>query len=150
VVYARGLDWRRQYRFLAGISEGQKGVECGRRSFCCAARLVEQDVEVDAHARRALEDEAAVVAAEGDGSRDWSGTSFAAQEMDGIGGVVKMKVRRLVQIGEAVDECDEEVGEHILGKEHRKEVRSWCAWCDRIILSSHDQWYPEWCVGGYA
>jgi hypothetical protein len=34
--------------------------------------------------------------------------------------------------------------------EYRGERRSWCAWCDRIVVSAADGWRVEWSMGGYS
>jgi hypothetical protein len=113
--------------------------------------LVEQEIDCGVLELQALELEAEKVAAEGTG-RSWSGSSFAAQEMEGVGGVVKMKVKRLVKVGAEVDELEEEEGAGIgNGGENADlggEARSWCAWCERVVPGSEDAWDEEWEMGG--
>jgi hypothetical protein len=135
-----------------GIAEGNKGVECGRRATCLAARLVEQEIDCGVLELQALELEAEKVAAEGTG-RSWSGSSFAAQEMEGVGGVVKMKVKRLVKVGAEVEELeDEEIGSGSgsgeSGADVGGEARSWCAWCERVVPGGEEWWDEEWEMGG--
>jgi hypothetical protein len=126
-------------------------VECGRASRCVAARLVEQETSCDARDRAALESMAEKRAVES-GGRSWTGGGFLAQECEGIGGSVVMKHRRLVKVGAEVDEKDDvEVDEAVhtvLDKELTGEVRSWCAWCERVIPSNDDGWDGEWDMGG--
>jgi hypothetical protein len=79
-------------------------------------------------------------------------------EMEGIGGTVKMKTRRLVRVGAEVDYCsdgEENAGgescssaKKCLEAEVKGEVRSWCAWCERVIPSKEDGWGDEWDLGG--
>jgi hypothetical protein len=120
-------------------------------SYCLATRLVEQEVDCDAAALAALETEAERKATEGMG-RSWSGGGFAAQEMEGIGGSVKFKHRRLVRVGAEVDYEEDEEGEgasrRYLEREMKGEVRSWCGWCQRVIPSKEDGWDNEWNLGG--
>lgn len=133
------------------MAEGTKGVECGRVSYCLATRLVEQEVDCDAVAVAALETEAEKAAADGMG-RSWSGGGFAVQEMEGVGGLVMLKHRRLVRVGAEVDCEEDEEGEganrRCLEREMNGEVRSWCAWCERVITSKEDSWDEEWNLGG--
>lgn len=104
-----------------------------------AAKIVEQEVDCDAEALRAMEEEAEKIASEGTG-RSWQGTSFAVQEIDGIGGVVKKKVKKLVPVGAyVVENEDERDGTRpYLDREIKGEVRSWCSWCERVIPSKKE------------
>jgi hypothetical protein len=61
------------------------------------------------------------------------------QEMEGIGGVVKKKVRRKVLVGDVVQEFEEErEGGAYLEREQEGVDRSWCSWCDRVVLGKKD------------
>lgn len=148
-LYSSGWQWRSKYREYVGVAEGNKGVECGRHSYCVTARLVEQELDCDVDVMKEMEEEAEKVAAAGTG-RSWEGGSFAAQEVEGVGGVVKMKVKRLVRVGAEVDEFDDDDAEGSMGleKEIRGETRSWCAWCRRVIPSKGDHWDHSFDVGG--
>ncbi|TKA74457.1 hypothetical protein B0A49_08763, partial [Cryomyces minteri] len=69
----------------------------------------------------------------------WQGTSYLAQEMEGIGGVVKKKVRKRVRVGATVKEWeDERERGGYLGREQKGLVRSWCSWCERVVLGKKD------------
>jgi hypothetical protein len=147
--YARGWTWRSKYAHLlgglgTGIAEGNKGVECGRQASCLAVRLIEQEEECDADALAQIESEA-----EGSG-RSWSSAGFAAQEMEGVGGVVKMKVKRMVRVGAEVDEFDDGEEGPSLDREIKGAVRSFCGWCNRVIPAKHEAWDEHWNLGGYA
>ncbi|KAF2669225.1 hypothetical protein BT63DRAFT_413680 [Microthyrium microscopicum] len=135
-TYLRTWRWRQQYSGYTGLSEGIKGVECGRKASCVSARLVEQEVDVDADTAAEMAEEA-----ERTGGR-WQGGSFGAQEVEGIGGKVQMKVKRLVTVGQEVDEggYEEGEGESVLGPEKMGEQRSWCSWCARVVLGRADRW----------
>ena len=64
---------------------------------------------------------------------------YLTQEIEGIGGVVKKKVKKRVRIGRTVTEFeDERERAEYLGREIRRENRSWCGWCDRVIPSLED------------
>jgi hypothetical protein len=86
-----------------------------------------------------MQEEAEKVASEGTG-RSWQGTSFAVQEMEGIGGVVKKKIKKLIHVGAYVAEReDEREGRtSYLEREIQGRVRSWCAWCERVVPSKSD------------
>jgi hypothetical protein len=133
----RGWTWRTRYSHCgglgAGLGEGHEGVECGRRRACRAARRVEKDIECDARELAALEAESVVV------GRPWNGNSYCTREMVGIGGAVKMKVRKLVPVGAVVKEYeDERVSERFLEREQSGANRSWCSWCARVVVGKKD------------
>jgi hypothetical protein len=143
-VYIGGWNWRGQYsNYLGGlgtgIGEGVEGVQCGRGDACLAAKVIEQERDCDVEALQAMNAQAEKVASEGTG-RSWQGTSFAVQEMEGVGGVVKKKEKKLVTLGAYVTECeDERDGKRpYMEREVLGQVRSWCAWCDRVIASKKD------------
>ncbi len=75
----------------------------------------------------------------GDDHREKSETGYLRQEMEGIGGVVKKKLKTRVRVGAVVDEHEDE-REHAdyLAREIRGDERSWCGWCDRVIPSRRD------------
>jgi len=64
---------------------------------------------------------------------------YLRQEIEGIGGVVKKKVKRRVKVGRAVREHeDERERAEYLELEGRGEERSWCAWCARVVPGEKD------------
>lgn len=84
----------------------------------------------------ALELEASEVNESG---RRWSGTSYLVQEIEGVGGVVKKKVRRRVWVGATVREWEAERCTGLyLERERAGGVRSWCAWCERVVPGVKD------------
>lgn len=61
------------------------------------------------------------------------------QEIEGIGGVVKKKVKRRLLVGDVVQEFeDEREGGKYLEREQEGVDRSWCSWCARVVLSKKD------------
>lgn len=62
------------------------------------------------------------------------------QEVEGLGGIVKKKLRKRERVGGTVREWeDEREGkDEVLGKEKRGEERSWCGWCGRVVLGGRD------------
>lgn len=67
------------------------------------------------------------------------GPGYARHEIEGIGGVVKTKLVRMVRVGACVPEWeDEKAKSEILGREVQGKVRSWCGWCWRVIPGKKD------------
>ncbi|OCL05306.1 hypothetical protein AOQ84DRAFT_251892, partial [Glonium stellatum] len=132
--YSRGWAWRTRYAHYlggasTGIGAGNSGVACGRGGGCLAAKAVEHETDCDV----------AVGEARGTG-RCWRGASYLRQEVEGVGGVVRAKVRRRVWVGAVVREREDERGGAVLvlDREVRGVVRSWCAWCERVVLGKKD------------
>lgn len=141
----RGWTWRTRYSTYlgglgTGIGEGHEGVECGLGHLCLAAREVEKEIDCDADELAELRREMDRVEMEGGAhGRRWSGTSYLTQEMEGIGGVVKKKVKRRVRVGCVVKEYEEERETGVyLKREQEGEARSWCAWCERAVPGEKD------------
>ena len=142
-TYMRGWTWRTRYSTYlgglgTGIGEGNEGVECGKGEHCLAAKEVEVEIDCDtetlAEMRRDAQSE------RGQHGRGWGGASYLAQEIEGIGGVVKRKVKKRVKVGEKVKEYeDERESGDYLDRERSGANRSWCCWCSRIILGRKDQ-----------
>jgi len=140
-TYMRGWKWRTRYStcggFGAGLGEGNEGVECGRARHCLGAKVVEKEVECDPTELAALSAEAARAAEVG--GRHWEGSSYSTQEVVGIGGKVVKKARKKVLVGAIVKEYeDERTTEQFLERERRGTNRSWCSWCERVIVSLAD------------
>ncbi|KAF4120019.1 Conserved hypothetical, protein [Geosmithia morbida] len=67
-------------------------------------------------------------------------TGYQRHEIEGIGGVVKRKLVRMVRVGACVPEYDDEngPGRRALDSEVAGERRSWCGWCWRAIPGRED------------
>lgn len=133
--YVRAWTWRTRYsHYLGGVGtgagEGNEGVECGRGAHCLAARVVEH--EVDCH--QSLD-------ATSSSPDRWTGTSYHAQEIEGIGNVIKMKVKKQVHVGQCVKIYEDERDRSIqyLEREVAGKLRSWCSWCERVVPSENDR-----------
>ena len=64
---------------------------------------------------------------------------YLRQEIEGIGGVVRRKVKRRVRVGKTVKEYEDERGKAAyLEKEIRGASRSWCGWCNRVVPGLKD------------
>ncbi|KAK7185873.1 uncharacterized protein CC84DRAFT_1222411 [Paraphaeosphaeria sporulosa] len=137
-MYVRAWTWRTRYsHYLGGVGtgagEGNEGVECGRGAQCLAARVVEHEVDCNAS-------DPAYSGSPETGER-WTGTSYYAQEIEGIGGVVKMKLKKQVRVGECVKVYEDERDKSIrwLEREVSGRLRSWCSWCERVVLGDKDR-----------
>jgi len=118
------------------LGEGNEGVECGRGSDCLAAREVYKEIECDADELAALEAEMAKAEAEG---RHWKGSSYTTQEIVGIGGSIKKKLKKKVLVGAIVKEYEDERDRNdFLGREQTGQNRSWCSWCERVVAGQKD------------
>lgn len=136
-TYARGWTWRTRYSYLGGygtgIGEGNEGVECGRGNQCLGSHEVEKEIDCDAEELADMKRDHE----EHESSRYVSG--YFMQEIEGIGGVVKKKVKRRIRIGQVVREYeDERQSENYLARERSRTNRSWCHWCLRVIPSLKD------------
>ncbi|KAK1760542.1 hypothetical protein QBC47DRAFT_367434 [Echria macrotheca] len=152
-----------------GIGEGDRGVICGRGKECRAGREREQETDCDAADLReadanflgttplshtssnsslapwssASSNHGSVSTASDTAERRTPSPQLKAgyerHEIEGIGGVVKKKLVRMVKIGACVPEWDDErqKGE-ILGREVQGRRRSWCGWCWRVIPGKKD------------
>jgi hypothetical protein len=74
-------------------------------------------------------------------SERWRGTSYLAQEIEGIGGVLKVKHKKQVRVGECVKLYEDEREKSIqyLEREVSGRLRSWCSWCERVVLGEKDK-----------
>jgi hypothetical protein len=159
-------------------------MRCGKGASCLAAQDTELEVEVDAaecyyssgsdteHSQQQTSPLRSVVISYTGGdmndvnslsrtssgaARSWTDGGFMAQEVDGIGGAVMMRKRRLVRIGAEIDEKDggfemasspgsgaprgtSAATTKYLEKEIKGERRSFCAWCQRIVPAIDDGW----------
>ncbi len=96
-------------------------MKCWRGEQCLAAEFVEVEVECSS----AEEEEEC---------------GYWRQEVEGIGGVVRKKVRRRSKVGAPVREWEDERegADEILGREKRGRERAWCGWCGRVVLGGCD------------
>lgn len=133
--HQRSVNWRIRYSACggigAGLGEGNEGVECGRRQDCLAAQDVYREYECGA-------EELAAEASESPG-HEHRGCSYMMQEMVGIGGQLKTKVKEKVCVGQAVKHYEDErsTGRY-LSREQGGLNRSWCSWCARVIPGKKD------------
>ncbi|KAK7538911.1 hypothetical protein IWX49DRAFT_499137 [Phyllosticta citricarpa] len=148
-TYQLGWTWRTKYSHLGGlgtgIGEGHEGVVCGLGEACRGGRDVEHEAcgtpdEIAEMERRldgsAMAGEAQIATT----TAAAAGNSFFAQEIVGIGGRRVMKVKKMLRIGAAVKEYEDERESNntYLGREKKGDNRAWCAWCNRLVPSRRD------------
>jgi hypothetical protein len=143
--------WRTRYSSYlggglgTGIGEGSQGVKCGRGEACLAAQEIEVEVDCETEelnesaAPHALEDYQLQTHLGGLDSREDESPGYLRQEIVGIGGVVKQKVKKRVTLGACVIEHEDEreKGTYLL-REETGQHRSWCSWCCRVVPSTKD------------
>lgn len=140
-TYNRGWSWRTRYsQYLGGlgtgIGEGNEGVECGKGAACLAARELEKEIDCNVEELALIKREEQQVESP---TREWGGTSYLTQEIEGIGGSMKKKVKKRVRVGAVVKEHEDERNDgKYLAREHTGVNRSWCSWCSRVIPSQKD------------
>ena len=137
-LYVQAWTWRTRYsHYLGGVGtgagEGNEGVECGRGSSCLAVRIVEHEVNYNGEALA----DAQITSSS---PERWTGSSYHAQEIEGIGGWMKMKAKKQVAVGDCVKFYEDEKDQSIqyLQREVAGKLRSWCSWCNRVVLGERD------------
>ncbi|KAL2071707.1 hypothetical protein VTL71DRAFT_12942 [Oculimacula yallundae] len=151
--------WKWRTRYLPslgglgeGIGEGNRGVPCGRNGECIAAREVESEIDCDAEDAREIDINSRAASPASPGSANGSsngsvgsgsggqmGPGYARHEIEGIGGVVKRKLVRMVRVGACVPEWgDEKDAGKFLVREQEGSARSWCGWCWRVVPGAKD------------
>ena len=148
ILYKRLWTWKAHYSNIGGlgtgIGEGNKVIECGRGKRCLASKEVKQELEIDYNSN-SVSDPIGTALFSKPAENFWSVGDAASieragywgQEIEGIGGLVKTKVGKIVKVGQTVMDYEDEKGTaQYLGRERRGLVRSWCGWCSRVILQS--------------
>jgi hypothetical protein len=154
-TYKRVWTWRSRYSshigggLGTGLGEGNQGQKCGREEHCLetSSGKVECWVEVDSSEGTTLDHE---LDQEGlangrAGTPDYTNRKpgYFQQEIEGIGGIVKKKVKRRVRVGATCWQYDDEreSGKY-LEREAKGIARSWCGWCDRVCPGENDRDSP--------
>jgi hypothetical protein len=131
-----------------GIGEGNRGVPCGRGGECIAAREVEQEIDCDAEDAREIDTISRATSPSSSprstagsiaGGSGQMGPGYDRHEIEGIGGVVKKKLVRMVKVGACVPEWgdEKEMGKFLV-REQEGKARSWCGWCWRVVPGVKD------------
>lgn len=150
-IYQRVWRWRCRYSthlgggLGTGLGLGNQGQKCGRDKFCLATRdamaLMETECvseDVSTPGLHELSRSNTPVLHDNDGeARPEPG--YFRQEIEGVGGKVKSKSRKLVKVGATVYEFrDERESGKYLSREANGERRSWCSWCSRVCPSKSE------------
>lgn len=150
-IYQRVWRWRSRYSthlgggLGTGLGLGNQGQKCGRDKHCLATRdamaLMETECsseDVSTPSAYELSRSNTPVLHDNDGgARPEPG--YFRQEIEGVGGKVKSKSRKLVKVGATVYEFkDERESGKYLSREGNGELRSWCSWCSRVCPSKQE------------
>ena len=122
------------------MGEGDQGQKCGRGEECLDA--VESEVEIDCPERSPSSSSPRLQATDSDGAQKSAELSagYLTQEVEGIGGVVRKKVKKRVRVGATVREYDDErASGKYLDREAGGRDRSWCGWCGRVVKGQQDR-----------
>ncbi|KAJ5848410.1 hypothetical protein N7455_012367 [Penicillium solitum] len=158
-TYRRVWAWRTRYSTYlggglgTGIGEGSQGVKCGRGENCLAAQELELEVDCEADEGSGSGSDTSSTAHspaappsfgyEGIGvsdSHDDEEPGYFRQEVIGLGGIVKHKSKKRVNVGACVVEYEDErdTGNY-LEREEKGLYRAWCGWCSRVIPAKSEQ-----------
>ncbi len=158
-TYKRVWTWRSRYSthigggLGTGLGVGDQGQKCGRGDHCLddganSVSWVEIDCseshgsdEVGEHEHLATS-RSATPGLDGQGNGTTNNRpGYLQQEIEGIGGVVKKKVRKRVKVGATVWEFEDERKDprKYLEREASGKERSWCGWCGRVCPGERDQ-----------
>ena len=154
IIYKRVWTWRTRYSTYlgglgTGIGEGNEGVKCGRGEYCLAAE--DKELEIDcggqapSHSNYTIIETPLVNTGEEPGTKGDGKAGYLRQEIEGIGGVVRKKVKKRVKVGKTVTEHeDERERADYLAREIQGKNRSWCGWCNRVILDQNDMGFRSY------
>ncbi|EKV07299.1 Zn(II)2Cys6 transcription factor [Penicillium digitatum] len=159
-TYRRVWTWRTRYSTYlggglgTGIGESCQGVKCGRGENCLAAQEIELEVDCEADEGSGSGGDTSTVQSpaapplfgyEGigisvDSYDDDEEPGYFRQEVIGLGGVVKQKSKKRVNVGACVVEYeDERETGNYLEREEKGLHRAWCGWCSRVIPAKSEQ-----------
>ncbi|KAK5105056.1 hypothetical protein LTS08_001330 [Lithohypha guttulata] len=145
-IYQNVWKWRSRYSthlgggLGTGLGLGDQGQKCGRDKYCLAKRDATALMEAECSSEDVstpLELSRSNTPLSHDEARPEPG--YFRQEIEGVGGKVKSKSKKLVKVGATVCEFpDERVSGKFLGREAAGELRAWCSWCSRVCPGKRD------------
>ncbi|EXJ73292.1 uncharacterized protein A1O5_03052 [Cladophialophora psammophila CBS 110553] len=151
-TYKRVWTWRSRYSthigdgLGTGLGLGNQAQKCGRGEDCLemsgkAICWVEIECsEGKAHDGTDTDRNSLSRVGTPDSAYGSNKPGYLQQEIEGIGGVVKKKVKKRVKVGAGVWEWeDERESGKYLEREAQGTARSWCGWCGRVCPSEKDR-----------
>ncbi|KAK5064565.1 hypothetical protein LTR84_000398 [Exophiala bonariae] len=151
-TYKRVWTWRSRYSthigggLGTGLGQGNQGQKCGRGEYCLDSSVTAVCwVEIDCAEGASQEagrdsDHGSLISSAGMADYPTNKPGYFQQEIEGIGGVVKKKVKKRVKVGATVWEFeDERSSGKYLERESRGKLRSWCGWCNRVVPGEEDE-----------
>lgn len=151
-TYKRVWTWRSRYSthigggLGTGLGQGNQGQKCGRGEHCLDSSVTAVCwVEIDCAEGTSQEpgrdpDHSSLMSLGGAPDYTNNKPGYFQQEIEGIGGVVKKKVKKRVKVGATVWEFeDERASGKYLERESHGKLRSWCGWCNRVVPGEEDE-----------
>lgn len=137
-TYRRIWQWRSRY-IEVGITDGDRGVTCGREADCLGA--IDTEVEMDSAGE--IPPPPSSTPSPPPSDRDSPGaeprSGYNVHQFEGAGGCVTNKTVVKMRVGESVPEWhDEKCASQILRREVEGKVRRWCGWCWRVLPGEDD------------
>lgn len=148
-TYRRVWAWRTRYSthlggLGTGIGEGCQGVKCGRGESCLAVQGIELEMVSEADDDpKWLHNHGLLQHADDNDNNmstpDDEEPGYFRQEIIGIGGRFKQKIKKRITVGACVPEYEDErdTGRYLLREEEGKH-RGWCGWCWRVIPAKNE------------
>jgi hypothetical protein len=158
-TYKRVWTWRSRYSthigggLGTGLGVGDQGQKCGRGEQCLetgagSISWVEIDCSEGHGSEHSHEHDSVSISRAGTPTLEGSSAGpannrpgYLQQEVEGIGGVVKKKVRKKIKVGATVYEFEDERKDprKYLEREASGKERSWCGWCGRVCPGEEDR-----------
>lgn len=151
-IYQRVWKWRSRYSthlgggLGTGLGQGDQGQKCGRGQRCLATRdamaLMESECSSeDVSTPSAYESSRSNTPVNHDHDHEARPEpGYFRQEIEGVGGHLKSKSKKLVKVGATVYEFrDERESGRYLAREANGELRAWCNWCSRVCPGKQDR-----------
>ncbi|PKS05785.1 hypothetical protein jhhlp_007614 [Lomentospora prolificans] len=137
-TYRRIWQWRSKY-IEVGITDGDRGVTCGREADCLGA--IDTEVEMDSAGEIPSPPSStpSPPPSDRDSPRAEPRSGYNVHQFEGAGGCVTNKTTVKMRVGESVPEWhDEKCASQILRRETEGKVRRWCGWCWRVLPGEDD------------
>ena len=151
-IYQRVWKWRSRYSthlgggLGTGLGLGNQGQKCGRGRRCLATRDAMALMETECSSEEvstptAYEFSRSITPVNHDHDHEARPEpGYFRQEIEGIGGHLKSKSKKLVKVGATVYEFrDERESGKYLAREASGELRAWCSWCSRVCPGRLDR-----------
>ena len=144
-IYQRVWKWRSRYSthlgggLGTGLGLGNQGQKCGRGKRCLATRDAMALMETECSSEDVSTPSAYDLSRSSTPVTHDDRPGYFRQEIEGIGGHLKTKSKKLVKVGATVYEFrDERESGKYLAREAEGDLRAWCSWCSRVCPGKRD------------